>query len=854
MQTGKPDDLIPVEAFLRPVYQKSLTSDRLLRLVNERAFKPNNKVEPFILGAQIDWEVTDRAVDRNWRMQLQGWMMFNQVLNAFDVGTAKAEAVGYFLEVVADWWRNYGDDPEDIVTTRMPDSYAWYDMSVGIRTLVLSFFFNRIRHFSIPLADEQRQLLDKVAHKHMRHLMHPEVLSQNNHGMFQMHGLLALTHTADNPESLTAERDHAANGMAALLLAQFDEHGVHREHSPYYHFFAIQTFMAAMRSGWYADNAEFTHRLDLALAARKWLIDPLKRPVCIGDSTLVARPEMSFPKDDGEDWITSDFDGSGYAVLRSAWGTPAEDASMVFLMGGYHSVTHKHRDCLSFDWFDKGRRIICDGGKYGYRTDAYRKYALSYAAHNNIEFEGQDILKKPPYGSAIEGTERLAGDVFRMSATLRMTGVTHTRHLHVKPGRWIVVEDVIVQNRSRNIQQRWHLDSDFHVQSMADGALRAIAGDGQAVTIEPLGWHPDAALHRGSSDPVQGYSFKTSLAVEPALAITYSGPFHSGTLLTVMSLSDADRQDARDYSRTHFGHPAPLAETLPDVKAVLPGTAHKTVKPGQPLVLDPGSKTYTILAGGLALSFFAAIQPSQPRRLLVMLPGASRRARGHLDFQRYTWAIDFPAYDLVSFSDPSLKPGNDIGLAWFQNSADRFGVDALAEGITRICAAGGYAQKDVVFFGSSGGGFTGLMLASRFPEARVIAINPQISLPKYSRKHFLQMLAVCYPGYPENVVLEKFGARMTVSPDLVNRPAPVFVFQNNYDTQHVTHHLAPLLSEIPPEKRAEFSHQVGPQSEWRKLNVIRYDDAEHGHAPPTRAETNRLIAPLLAGPVKITTP
>lgn len=850
VQTDKPVDLIPVEAFLRPVNRKPSARTRLLELVEERAFKPNSKVKPLILGARIDWEAADRSVNRNWRMQLQGWMMFNQVLNAFDTGTAKAEAVGYFLEIVADWWGQYGDDPEDIVTTRMPESYAWYDMSVGFRALVLSFFLNRIRHYGIPLAEAQRQLLDDVARKHMRHLMHPEVFSLNNHGIFQMHGLLALTHTADNPDSLAAERARASRGMIELLFAQFDEHGVHLEHSPSYHFYAIQMFSAALRSGWYEGYTEFTRRLDLALAARKWLIDPLKRPICVGDSTLMARPEISFPEDDAAGWLISDFDSSGYAVLRSAWSTPAEEASMVFLMGGHHSISHKHRDCLSFDWFDKGRRIICDGGKYGYHTDDYRHYALSYAAHNNIEFEGHDIMKMPPYGSAIEGTERLPGGLFRMSATLRMTAGTHARHLHVKPGHWIVVEDVITQERPHPIKQRWHLDSDFHMQNMVNGTLRAVTGDGLAVTIEPLGWRPNVALHRGDSEPpVQGYSFRTDQVLEPALAVTYSAVFRNSTLLTVIALSEADRRNARDYCSAHFGLPAAQSETLPNVQALLPDIEHQTVKPGQKLVLDVGRKTYTILAGGLALSFFAAIQPSQPRRLLVLLPGASSRNRGHLDFQRHTWAADYPGHDVVSFSDPSLKPGNDIGLAWFQNSPDRYGLDALAEGIARICEAGGYAQKDVVFFGSSGGGFAGLKLAPLFPEARVIAINPQISLPKYSRRAYHKMLGTCYPGYPEKVVLEKFGARMEVSPDLVNRPAPVFIFQNNHDKLHVEQHLAPLLDQIPPEKRAEFAGEAGPQSAWRPLNVIRYDDAEHGHSPPSRAETNRLIAPLLAGPV-----
>lgn len=386
------------------------------------------------------------------------------------------------------------------------------------------------------------------------------------------------------------------------------------------------------------------------------------------------------------------------------------------------------------------------------------------------------------------------------------------------------------------------------MQRLVGGVLRAVTEDGQTVTIEPIGWQPDVAVHRGDTDPVQGHSLTKDLTLEPALAIAYSGQFQNGTLLTVISLSDDDRKAAHDYCRTHFGTPAPLAETVPNTKAILPDIPHKAVKEGQPLVLDPGQKTYTMLAGDLALSFFASIQPSQPRRLLVMLPGASTRKRSHIDFQRYTWATDYPAYDVVSFSDPSLKADNDIGLAWFQNNAESYGLDALAEGITQICKAGGYAQKDMVLFGSSGGGFAGLKLASRFPEARVIAINPQIYLPKYSRAAYQKMLATCYPGLPEATVLEKFDSRLRVPADLVNRPAPIFLFQNSHDALHVKHHLAPLLAEIALDKQAEFFEEVGPEAEWRALNVIRYSDAALGHSPPSRPDTNRMIAPLLALP------
>lgn len=844
---GTPDTLVPVEHFLTRVFSAPRASGELRDLVTARIFKPRADADPFPLPASIDWEAQDRHVDRNWRMQLQGWLMFAPVMNAFDSGDAKPEAVAYFLQVVADWWRHYGDDAEDIVTSRMPESYAWYDMSVGYRALILGFFLNRIAYFRIALPEDLTRLLGDVAEKHIRQLARPQVFSLNNHGIFQMHGLLALTNCLPDPARFAQERSYAITRMTELLDAQFDESGIHREHSPHYHFYALKMFTGALLSGWYGDRPAFTQRVELAMEARKWLVDPLRRPICVGDSVLTRQSDVTFPAATEPAHVISDFDASGYAVLRSAWGVPADAASMVFLMGAYHATTHKHRDCLSFDWFDKGRRIICDGGKYGYRSDVYRRYALSYAAHNNIEFDGFDIIKMSPYGSAIEGTEELPGGIFRMTAALRMKAITHVRRLHVKPGHWILIEDDIEQGRPRKIRQRWHLDSDFGLQRLAGRVLHAMASDGQGITIEPFGWKPEPMLQRGDSAPVQGYSFTADLKLEPALALTYSGEVQNGKLLTAMSLSAFDRQDVQSYCHAHFGLPRPKPESLPDVKALLPNVPHRTVRPDQALMLSSGTRSYTMLAGGLALSFLATRRPGGSKRLLVMLPGASARKHGHLDFQRHGWGDDYPDHDIVAISDPSLKPGNDIGLAWFQNSAAYCGLDALAEGLSRICEAGRYAPQDVVILGSSGGGFAGLMLARRFPMARIIAFNPQLDLRHYSRSAYLKMLGTCYPGFTESAVQQRFGDRMRVSPELVERTAPIFLFQNEHDTLHLNHHLTPLLQKVPAEKQAEFTGRIGPRADWRILNIIRYADPALGHSPPSRADTGDLIRPLLAG-------
>ena len=104
-------------------------------------FLPRNE-ESETLTSPIDWECRSRLIDRNWRMQLQGWAFPHPVIPHFDQYLDSQQEQMHFLQdVIADWMLVHGGDPEDIVTSRMPDSYAWYDMSLVIALLWSLFLF-----------------------------------------------------------------------------------------------------------------------------------------------------------------------------------------------------------------------------------------------------------------------------------------------------------------------------------------------------------------------------------------------------------------------------------------------------------------------------------------------------------------------------------------------------------------------------------------------------------------------------------------------------------------------------------------------------------------------------------------
>ena len=154
--------LTPVECYLHRTFPPSTYDESATQIIEGRIFKPRNDCENFYLTIPVDWEAKDHMIDRNWRMQLQSWTVFHPIMNFFDSFDEKDKILAFFLEICADWWSNYGSDPDDIVTSRQPDSYAWYDMSVGFRALIIAFFIERIEHYNLEIDSNHKKILEKL--------------------------------------------------------------------------------------------------------------------------------------------------------------------------------------------------------------------------------------------------------------------------------------------------------------------------------------------------------------------------------------------------------------------------------------------------------------------------------------------------------------------------------------------------------------------------------------------------------------------------------------------------------------------------------------------------------------------
>jgi uncharacterized heparinase superfamily protein len=97
------------------------------------------------------------------------------------------------------------------------------------------------------------------------------------------------------------------------------------------------------------------------------------------------------------------FPDSGYAIVRSGWGSAAEpfaDAQYLILdCGPLGAGNHGHFDCLSFELAAFGRSLVVDPGRYTYSEAGETNWRVAFrgtAYHNTVTVDGRNQTRYVP--------------------------------------------------------------------------------------------------------------------------------------------------------------------------------------------------------------------------------------------------------------------------------------------------------------------------------------------------------------------------------------------------------------------------------------------------------------------------
>ncbi|GHC83686.1 hypothetical protein GCM10007079_25030 [Nocardiopsis terrae] len=448
--------------------------------------------------------------------------------------TKEARYLNWAVDIALDWARQHP-------MVEPQRSMAWYDMAIGLRAYKLGYLVEAAAR-SDQVDDTAFSLLLSCAKLHLEALADPQFFAaHSNHGFYVAAGQMALARRLRSLPGMEPHRGQARERVHELVRRQFTPTGVHREHSPDYHRMVLDTFQGLIESE-LLDRTEFAPLIDRIQEALSWFVLPNNRLAMFGDTnhrdvlqehrTRALNPALEFVltrgsqgKPPGDRWRS--FDDAGFFVARDRWPTGPEDyadCSYLAQTAGFHSRVHKHADDLSMVWYDRGREILVDAGKFGYldrttpeselgRAGFYyahpsRVYVESTRAHNTVEIDGRSYQRRgvKPYGSGLLRSGEHQG-VFYSGAHVRHDRtIRHARVLAFRPGEWLLVYDWLWDNldQPHTYTQRFHLAPELDMTSAGSGfevplpdtrlhmvpllsarALPAVRGRKEP---EPLGW------------------------------------------------------------------------------------------------------------------------------------------------------------------------------------------------------------------------------------------------------------------------------------------------------------------------------------------------------------------------------
>lgn len=217
--------------------------------------------------------------------------------------------------------------------------------------------------------------------------------------------------------------------------------------------------------------------------------------------------------------------------------------------------------------------------------------------------------------------------------------------------------------------------------------------------------------------------------------------------------------------------------------------------------------------------------------LFVIFHGANDRKKyAPPFFDRWSWHEQFPGR-ILNFSDPTLLLDETLTLGWYVGTAEEYPLDAISRFVQKISKILMIPSEKIIFWGSSGGGFASLMMATRVSGAVAVAINPQTSVFNYYKNHVNKCMAVAFPGEEDHEVLKaQFIDRFDVGYRFGRHPfSKALIVQNELDQFHFERHFKPLRNKIA-------SHFV---------KFITYKEPS-GHGPERREKVPSIVAEALS--------
>lgn len=199
---------------------------------------------------------------------------------------------------------------------------------------------------------------------------------------------------------------------------------------------------------------------------------------------------------------------------------------------------------------------------------------------------------------------------------------------------------------------------------------------------------------------------------------------------------------------------------------------------------------------------------SNNRNLICCGPGAHARtvktSEGKYKqppfIHRWSW---FKYFDesFIAYADPIFFYDERITLGWLVGDKNQWYLETLSLIIKKICEKHQIYHNNILFYSSSGGGFTSIGLGALIKGSKVLVNNAQMNILNYHEfhiDHLFRILYKEYPGLTKTQIIKKIGYRLdTVKLFRREKYVPPITYYINVESDDdLYNHCIPFVNDI----------------------------------------------------------
>ena len=199
--------------------------------------------------------------------------------------------------------------------------------------------------------------------------------------------------------------------------------------------------------------------------------------------------------------------------------------------------------------------------------------------------------------------------------------------------------------------------------------------------------------------------------------------------------------------------------------------------------------------------------------LMVIFSGA-RTAKDKIPMFKRQSYYPFIPMKVLSIADPMFDIFPDLTLGWYYGTKNCPFYKLISNIVNAFCNKLNIQEKNLFFFGSSGGGYISLQMSNLYKSSTHIALNPQINISEYPYAKVFQKIT--------NIDLKSIDSyRRNETMSIVKETSANIVLIYNYNDRHdCEKHLFPLCDRFGIDKLSLGLNKLSKNKYLWGYNII----------------------------------